>query len=164
MGNGTTVSGPETMIRVEGTDAELVLGQGSNVASSNDVFLVQISNGATLVLDGSTVADKTYIHLVNSSSATNLPVIAFRQTLTANLCLGCFLKVESRQSEILIAQGDGYILTETDLNYLKLHTDSEIGLSGGEREEISKYELYLDKADNQIRLRQKAAPSASGKL
>ena len=146
------------MILVSGKEAALELGDGCELSyTTGSSLCASVWNGATLVLNGGTTAAGTYIELgYNLASLVSYPLISVSKTLTGDVHLRLGLPGVTP-----IAQGtDGYQLTQTDCDRLKVSPESVVSLYGEQtRVYGDKFELYLAPEDGQIKLRRKNLPS-----
>ena len=162
LGGNVTLDGVQSTLVVYGEKAALELGDGCELSyaagSSNCAY---VGNGATLVLNGGKTADGAYIALQHAETGSH-PLISVPKALTDDVHLKLsLLGITS------IAQGtDGNQLTQADCDRLKVNPESIVSLYGEQPKKYGDYfELYLDPADYQIKLRPKNfTPPHSGDI
>ena len=154
LGEGVALDGSSNVIMAVGTKAALELGDGCELFYlANKSELVGIRNGATLVLNGGkTTAGSCIAINRTTSSAVPAPSLSVLKALTGDVHLALYLS-----NAFPIAQGaNGYLLSQTDCDRLKVDPESYVSLYG---EQMRKYgdnfELHLDPMDYQIKVRRK---------
>ena len=162
LGGNVTLDGVQSTLVAYGEKAALELGDGCELSyaagSSNCAY---VGDGATLVLNGGKTADGAYIALQHTETGSH-PLISVPKALTDDVYL--MLRLAGITS---IAQGtDGNQLTQADCDRLKVNPESMVSLYGGQPKKYGDYfELYLDPADYQIKLRPKnLTPPTSGDI
>ena len=152
LGGNVTLDGVQSMILAFGEKAALELGDGCELSyAAGSSSCARVGEGSTLVLNGGKTADGAYIDLQRTTPVSS-PLISVPKALTGDVHLK--LQLIGITS---IAQGtDGNQLTQADCDHLKVNPESIVSLYG---EQMKKYdgnfELYLDPADHQIKLRPK---------
>ena len=166
LGKDVALSGQHgNMILANGEKAALELGDGCELsyAAGSTPCCVKVHGGATLVLNGGKTAAGAYIELSGPSyPAVSHSLISVPKALTGdvNLLLGM-------TGETPVAQGiGGYQLTQTDCDRLIVNSESEVSLYIGQRDKYGDdFELHLDPADKQIKVRLKNfTPPTSGSI
>ena len=162
LGGNVTLDGVESMILAFGEKAALELGDGCELSyAAGSSSCARVGEGSTLVLNGGKTADGAYIDLQRTTPVSS-PLISVPKALTGDVHLKLSLVGITS-----IAQGtDGNQLTQADCDHLKVNPESIVSLYG---EQMKKYdgnfELYLDPADHQIKLRPKNfTPPTSGDI
>ena len=152
LGGNVTLDGGQSMILAFGKKAALELGDGCELSyAAGSSSCARVGEGSTLVLNGGKTTDGAYIDLQRTTPVSP-PLISVPKALTGDVHLK--LQLIGITS---IAQGtDGNQLTQADCDHLKVNPESIVSLYG---EQMKKYdgnfELYLDPADYQIKLRPK---------
>ena len=162
LGGNVTLDGVESMILAFGEKAALELGDGCELSyAAGSSSCARVGEGSTLVLNGGKTADGAYIDL-QCATPVSSPLISVPKALTGDVHLKLSLVGITS-----IAQGtDGNQLTQADCDHLKVNPESIVSLYG---EQMKKYdgnfEIYLDPADHQIKLRPKNfTPPTSGDI
>ncbi len=166
LGKDVTLSGQlGNMILANDEKAALELGDGCELsyAAGSSQCCASVWYGATLVLNGGKTATGAYIELSSPFyPAVSHPLVSVPKALTGdvNLLLGM-------TGETPVAQGiGGYQLMQTDCDRLIVNPESEVTLYIGQRDKYGDdFELHLDPADNQIKVRLKNfTPPTSGTI
>ena len=156
LGKDVALSGQDgNMILANGEQAALELGDGCELsyAAGSSPCCASVWYGATLVLNGGKTAAGACINIVcDYYPAVSHPLISVPKALTGDVHL--LLKMTGVTP---VAQGvDGYQLTQADCDRLKVDPESTVGLYSGLRDKYGDdFELHLDPADYQIKLRLK---------
>ena len=162
LGKGVALDGPPPVIAVYSEKVALELGDGCELSdATSSPYCAAVSNGATLVLNGGKTAAGAYIALeCNLYSPVSYPLISVPKALTGDVNLTLNLVGVTS-----IAGGTGgYQPSQADCNHLIVNPESTVSLYGEPRQKYGDdFKLYLDPADNQIKLRLKNfTPPASG--
>ena len=161
LGGNVTLDGVQSMILAFGEKAALELGDGCELSyAAGSSSCARVGEGSTLVLNGGKTADGAYIELQRTTLVSS-PLISVPKALTGDVHLKLQLI-----GIATIAQGtDGNQLTQADCDHLKVNPESIVSLYG---EQMKKYdgnfELYLDPADHQIKLRPKNFTPPTGDI
>ncbi len=164
LGKGVALDGPPPVITAYSEKAALELGDGCELSdATSSRYCAAVSNGATLVLNGGKTAAGAYIALeCNLYSPVSYPLISVPKALTGDVNLTLNLVGVTS-----IAGGTGgYQPSQADCNHLIVNPESTVSLYGEPRQNYGDdFELYLDPADNQIKLRlRNFTPPASGTI
>ena len=152
------------MIGIAGEKAALELGDGCELSyTTGSSYCASVSYGATLVLNGGKTAAGAYIDLTcYLYPPVSHPVISVPKALTGDVHL-----LLNMTGATPVAQGiGGYQLTQADCDRLIVNPESMVSLYKGQAGEYDgNYELHLDPADYQIKLRPKNfTPPTSGTI
>lgn len=155
LGKGVTLNGQyEYMIIAAGEKAALELGDGCELSyTAGSSCYASAYAGATLVLNGGKTAAGAYINLnCTFYPAVSNPLISVPKALTGDVHL-----LLNMTGATPVAQGiGGYQLTQADCDRLIVNPESELSLYRGRRDKYGDdFELHLDPADNQIKVRLK---------
>ena len=166
LGKDVALSGQfGNMILANDEKAALELGDGCELsyAAGSSPCCASVWFGATLVLNGGKTAAGAYIGLeCNFYPVVSYPLISVPKALTGDVHL--LLKMIGATP---VAQGIGnYQLTQADCDRLKVNPESTVGVyAGWSGKYDGNFELHLDPADNQIKLRPKNfTPPTSGTI
>ena len=164
LGKGVALDGPPPVITAYSEKAALELGDGCELSdATSSLYCAAVSYGATLVLNGGRTAVGAYIALeCNLYSPVSHPLISVPKALTGDVNLTLNLVGVTS-----IAGGTGgYQPSQADCDHLIVNPESTVSLYGEPRQKYGDdFELYLDPADNPIKLRLKNfTPPASGTI
>lgn len=164
LGKGVALDGPPPVITAYSEKAALELGDGCELSdATSSLYCAAVSNGATLVLNGGKTAAGAYIALeCNLYSPVSYPLISVPKALTGDVNLTLNLVGVTS----IAGETGGYQPSQADCNHLIVNSESTVSLYGEPRQKYGDdFELYLDPADNQIKLRLKNfTPPASGTI
>ena len=141
-------------IMIDGKNSKGELNEGTTLEKKDGIgSVLSVQNGATVVFNGGKVLGDDFIRFTSLDGDGT--AIIFKRALEnpLEIFVETILEDTTEAVDFLVIRGENYTLTASDLALLSLQEDSYVRWRGKKYLGAGHFMLYLDEAENAIKLR-----------